>query len=382
VSDDLIVEAFERFTAGAGPSVRPPGTPPIRARAARHRRVRAVAASFVGVLLLAVPAAIYAASGPDDRARPPADGPSVTASVSPSVSATDGSAIEGPPTPPPPGPRVRGTGPITVEGLAAGAVPVPQWIAGQPDYFWEHACPSGPAQAVFSIRSDAYPNILVQEIAYANLDNDPDLEAAALLKCVGASEADGGQVVVYDRDAEGWIVSLGQIVSGTIWHVTANPKGGVDVELSDIQACCDTPKVMEIHQLRTYGFNGARFVQTGGPTSFTTHTKSIDLKLSLQTVTWGPVTADASGGKYHEATLTLRVTNAGPVTSNPFVVMGDYFVPDHTLEPLRAGTSRTMTIVLGVDINASSLVLRVDELGGVADANPDNNSAVIPNPTT
>jgi hypothetical protein len=62
--------------------------------------------------------------------------------------------------------------------------------------------------------------------------------------------------------------------------------------------------------------------------------------------------------------------------------MGDYLVPDHTLEPLRAGTSRTMTIVLNVDINAPSVALRVDELGGVADANPDNNSVVIPNPTT
>jgi hypothetical protein len=92
MSDDLIVEAFERFTAGAGPSVRPLGTPAIRARATHRRRLRAVAASFIGVLLLAVQAVAFAGFGRDHGVRPPA----VVPSVSPTISPTDGSVVSWP----------------------------------------------------------------------------------------------------------------------------------------------------------------------------------------------------------------------------------------------------------------------------------------------
>jgi hypothetical protein len=165
--------------------------------------------------------------------------------------------------------------------------------------------------------------------------------------------------------------------------VSANPTGGIDVDQSDMQACCDVPKVMEYHQVRTYGWNGKAFVQTAGPTSFTTHTRSIDLKLSAQKVAWGPVIADAYGAAVREATVTLRVTNLGPVTSNPIAIVGDHglVTPDHALDPLRSGMSRTVTAVVRVDIHSESIQLEVYELGGVEDANLDNNCAVIVNQT-
>jgi hypothetical protein len=102
-------------------------------------------------------------------------------------------------------------------------------------------------------------------IAHFNSDSDDDFETAALIHCRQAVS----QVVVYDRDAEGKIVLMGQVtaegkdqsqrdihylfasLSGRTLMVNMSPPG-VDISIT---------------QDREYSWDGSKFIQVGGPTS-------------------------------------------------------------------------------------------------------------------
>jgi hypothetical protein len=361
--DALLTGAFSEFSAAAAPSVRPLGTQAVRGEVAHRRKVRAVALSVVAALVVAVPVASYAAFGRDSQA-PPTPGSSVTPTISETPTETPSASPSAPAIPAP-------DGRITIAQLTAGKVDVPKWSSGgtTPD----GSCNDGQIK-LGQPESGSHHNptltSYVQQVAYANFDADGALETAALLKCA-PGEAKLTQVVVFDRDAAGKIVTQGRLFAGSIWSVKANPAGGVDLDVSDSQACCDTPKATELHQIRTFGWNGAKLAQLAGPTSFTTHSKPIDLQLTVKSATWGP-----SAGGYRTGTVVVVIKNASSTRSNSFIILQKFRPTDYAYEiysPLAGGASRQITITVRQSEDGINNVVIVHELGGVADANVENN---------
>jgi hypothetical protein len=139
-------------------------------------------------------------------------------------------APPGTPTSSPPSAAAEdASGQITLDELTAGPVPVPQWIVEDPDGVWgelpgwlQDACPAGPTSLTTSFEPSSGRNTVVAGVAYANLDDDPAQETAALLSCYGASQAVPAQVVAYERDAAGQIVALARSCSATsgAWRPT------------------------------------------------------------------------------------------------------------------------------------------------------------------
>lgn len=291
-------------------------------------------------------------------------------------------------TVPSPSESTFGDGRITMAELLANPVDLPRWSELEIGEDAEQNCPTTAARLREAWNYEANTNIVAGGVAFANLDQDPDLETAALVRCVGLGEYTLDQVVALDRGSDGAIVTLGRIVAGNIDTIAANPSRGVDVDVSDMRACCGTPAAKEYHQIRTFAWNGSRFVQIAGPTSFTTHANPIDLGLEVLKIELGPLVdvATADGGAWQERdiTVTLRITNAGPVKSNPFAIIS---IDDpgwgYQQPPLAAGESRTVPVVLhGSWPRPVPTALEVYELGGVADANLDNNVVAIDLPQT
>jgi hypothetical protein len=291
----------------------------------------------------------------------------------------------------------QGNGQITMSELTAGPVPVPEWSTGQvvlPNGHglsdWQKECVSGSTRLIPyqpDVKGVANQNV-VTEMAYANLDVDPGPETAALVTChVADSVVFASRLIIYDRTADGRIVTSGQILVGYIWHVKANPSGGIDVEVSDSMS--SQWQESDYHQVRTYRWNGSAIVQTAGPKSFTNHNQAIDLRLELIDVKWALKTVSANGQNEQipTATVTLRVTNAGPAASNPFVILPSDIGVDHSpsiqYPSLGASASTTITVVAANTGNGPvPFDLSVKELGLIGDADPSNNTVTLTPQTT
>jgi hypothetical protein len=367
---DPLASAFQQFTAEAAPAVFAPGTASVRATVTHRRRVRAVVGSFLGVLLLGASIGGYAVLGSGPDARPPTG---TTPTATPPMTSTSPSE--------PPGPDGR----LTVDQLSQAPVTVPAW--NMPPYSeqdLQQQCPTGPNRTINRLTSNPDGTVLT-EVAYANLDADSALETAAILKCYGYGEAQPAQLVGFDRDASGGIVTLGQIVAGHLWHVTASAARGVDVDMTNFQACCGSPKILEYHQTRTYAWDGTAFAQVSGPTSFTTHDKPIDLAVRLDNVEWGPVTTrTAVDGvttfQVRAVTVTVTVTNRGTTASNPLALVynQEEALVDHPVDGVAGAASRTITAAGSAYMFDDSFDIRVVELGGVADSDVSNNTVNVP----
>ncbi|NUR71955.1 MAG: hypothetical protein HOU81_14135 [Hamadaea sp.] len=366
--DALLTGAFSEFSSAAAPTVRPLGAQAVRGEVAHRRKVRAVALSVVAALVVALPVAGYAAFGRESQG-PPTPGTSVV--PTPSVSE---SPSPSPSTPASPAPDGR----ITIAQLTAGKVDLPKW--GKAGTTMDGSCNDGRTKLVKAVEHNPMLTSYVQEVAYANLDADAALETAALIMCA-PGEAELRQVVAFDRDATGKIATVGTVFSGNAWSVTANATGGIDVDVSDFQACCDTPKIMELHQTRTFGWDGTKIAQLAGPTTFTSHSKPIDMKVTVTKTVWGEI-------KDHRrtATITAKVTNNGPSASNSFMLFsnsggGNLVEGFNTVHPgLAAGESVNVILKIEFDVRYDQVfVVSLWEQGvvGIRDKNPADNQARI-----
>lgn len=282
--DALVSGAFAEFSQVAAPTVRPLGAQAVRGEVAHRRKVRAIALSIVGALVIALPVAGYAALGRGSQAPPP---PGATTSPTPQES-----GVPGPSASPAPDGR------ITIAQLTAVKVDVPDWGVKE--------CLSGKVKLGGQTSSEMYKPY-VWKIAHTDLDGDAALETAALLMCP-IGESGPSVVVAYDRDAAGKIVSKGLILRSAtgmsgIWNVTAAPEGGVAIEVSDTVSCCDVSKEMEIHQTRVYAWDGAKYAQTSGPTEFGAKPLVTDLEITVSDPTLG---ATVNGSRTGTAKVTVR----------------------------------------------------------------------------
>ncbi|WBB74363.1 hypothetical protein O7602_02030 [Micromonospora sp. WMMD1128] len=307
--DDVLVGGeFAAFRAAYAPVVQPAGTAAVR-RTVRRRRRRAVVLT-AGAVVLAVAIPVGASGALHRRGGPPPE-PALTAEPTPSASDPSPSppAVSASPSATSPTPAAP-DGRISRAQLLAGDVDLVAWVGA----WMPKTCTSR------DVRLDPGPNpitksvpVLLGDPAYGDIDGDGATETVALVGC-RYGEASAKQLLAFDRDRAGQVVTLGRVV-GThegmddITDFSVRADGTVRAYVADIQPCCDTPMWKPRHQWRTFTWAGAKFTQTAGPTAFGPDTRSTDLTLRLGEVVL--TTPDASGDRI--ATVTATVTNRGPV---------------------------------------------------------------------
>jgi hypothetical protein len=353
--DDLISEALGEFYASeAGAGQPTPGAHTARATVARRRKIKFTTLSVLGVLLVVVPIAAFAAN-PRGNNSPPdiAATPTATADA-PSPSAT-------PTTPPKP---------ITIEDLVAAGIPIPKFSASN--------CKTtiGPKSA-----SQTEDDVFVEKLVIANLDGDAEQETAAWVKCTQYEEY-LSQVVGYERDAAGEIISLGAMVKepphpNDFTSLEAIAGGGllVTVEFDTYSPEPDDPE----GQRRAFAWRDGAFRQIEGPTEF--KRANADLKLTvLGDLIW-PKAGQST------ATLKLRVENKGPEAAPQFLI--DFFLDglskvvgvDGNPSPLRhpglnVGEAIELTLVLTLDPSKNPVDPNVQVFSFVIDPTNDNGASI------
>ncbi|MET8039922.1 hypothetical protein ABZU25_03530 [Micromonospora sp. NPDC005215] len=287
-------------------SVAGPGPDQARQLLRRRRRMAAVAAAAVAVVLVVAPVVANAALNNDDR-NPPVPAESVTPTPPPPSA---------PPTPPPPtGSPSSSIAPTAPDGrisraqLLAARVDLPNWQPGEME--------GGCATAKVRLRTDT-DDTYVSELAehafrYGDLDGDGAVETIAVVSC-RYGEASAKQVVAFDRDRDGRIVTLGRVFRTgeglrDVLATEVDRSGSVEVRVADIQPCCGTPGYLQREQVRTYRWDGERFNQTDGPTAFGKDPRLTDLRMSMT-----HELVDVPGADTRRTLTTVfTVTNAGPI---------------------------------------------------------------------
>jgi hypothetical protein len=263
----------------------------------QRRRNRVVAVGAVAVALIGGPTLGFALAGGEGTAPPVGGEPSVTTpaaspSPSPSRSAEPAPAASGTPTAP--------DGRISLAELTRAKLDLPPWPA-----MATAACKSGEVD-------------FLGEPAYSDVDRDGAQETGMLLRCDTQSEVTVFKVVVFDRDAAGAIVTLGQVLATTfdgregvdvrkVWSIQAAPGGQIRVDVGDYHPCCGVAPDVAQHQWRTYGWDGQRFAQTAGPRAFGPNPKVTDLSVRAGEL----VMTQQPGGNWR-GTLSITYRNAGP----------------------------------------------------------------------
>ncbi|WP_433300530.1 hypothetical protein ACQP2F_03395 [Actinoplanes sp. CA-030573] len=229
---DPLTTIFADFADEVAPRVRPAGAARVL-QTVRHRRRRQGMVA-IAALVVAIPAVAYAIVGNDHRKAAPA---------------SPGSSE-----------------------LGNAAVKLPDWAR---DAVVDN-CPSGWIQfRNGAIVLDATKSIRLEQTIEADVDGDGTAEIVARYACVDASST--YQIVALDRDANGEMVTLGQVVAQTgpikaLCDMRAEPTGAISVEVGDQPATprCGTGRQAPVMktQWRTYAWTGAAFAQSAGPTEF------------------------------------------------------------------------------------------------------------------
>jgi hypothetical protein len=305
---DLIDDAFTAFRAG-GPLVHPTGADAARATIKHRRRVRLIAATAAAVVAVMIPATGYATGLFDAKGPPPVPGNSTGPSVDPSVSDSPPSASASM-TP------IAPDGRITMAELAHatvdfGGTPRDQSLCSGSKFTF-HGNPTG----------GKYPDVAysIEKVINVDFDHDGAEETIALINCT--IEGHASVVLALDRDTDGKIVTVDQVVITTakspfksVFDVRADANGAVGVQVGDIAVCCAATEEMVEHQWRSYSYDGSAFTQTGGRTSFTPVAAPTDLGVTITGLKLGkPVKGVRKG------TATVTVTNHGPKAAPGAVV--------------------------------------------------------------
>ncbi|WFE51684.1 hypothetical protein [Micromonospora sp. WMMD1155] len=303
---DLDARLRERLTAYRNDVVTKaagPGPDQARHLLRRRRRMTAVAVAAAAVVLVVAPVVANAALRGDRNPPVPAE------SVEPTAPPTSA-----PPTPPPTGSPSATTGtPSAPDGrisraqLLATRVDLPSW----PSSLAEQGCTTSKVRLKTNTTDLFVPELADDAFRYGDLDDDGAVETLAVVAC-RYGEASAKQVVAFDRDPEGRIVTVGRVVRTgdgfmDVRAVEVNQTGSIEVRVADLVPCCGTPTYLRREQVRTYRWDGERFAQTGGPTAFGTDPRRTDLRLSMTHELVDVPGADTR----RELTTVFTVTNAG-----------------------------------------------------------------------
>ncbi|MEU4551296.1 hypothetical protein EV382_4496 [Micromonospora violae] len=304
--DQRLRDRFAAYRAETLPQIAGPGPAQARRTLRRRRRTTAVAVAVAAVALAVAPIVANAALRGDGSVPPPAQtGEPITPPTSapaptPSAPLTPSTTTSTSPAAP--------DGRISRAQLLAARVDLPAWPSGMPE-----TCLTSDVRLRPPSSTD-YVSILADlELRHTDLDGDGASETVALVAC-RFGEALAKQLVAFDRDGNGAIVTMGRVV-GTgdrvedITDFAVTDGGRVRAQVADLQPCCSTPSYWARAQWRTYRWDGDRFPQSAGPTAFGPDTRLTDLVLTGGDLVLGPA---GTGGR-RPGTLTLTVTNKGPV---------------------------------------------------------------------
>lgn len=159
---------------------------------------------------------------------------------------------------------------LTLEDLLAAKVPVPSWGSSS-------SCPSGQIRLLARHSSGPQPDVTVEKVVHANFAGADislgDMQTAVLLHCQ-VNQSGVTQVVVFKRDSAGQVMVMGQVVVSSeapgqpqyMHEIQVGTQGrSLIVTVANDVTTDGTPT---IRQDREYAWDGAKFVQVGGPTSF------------------------------------------------------------------------------------------------------------------
>src|SRR6266511_4172498 len=272
-TENLLRTSFAQFETVASMAAPAPDRARVVAIANRRQSIRMAVIGAAAALVVAVPVVAWAVRGPHVGPTPPGPASSTSATPQPSESAAGTSAP----------PSAATLAPIELDELARSTVDIPAWPAGAMP-----GCPSGLFRfegRQTPVHGPGAPPGLTMEILKTvpvDVDRDGLAETAVLLSC--------------------WV----QVRS--VLDIRADAGGGVGVEVGDVGSL-QTSEVAALtqRQWRSYTWDGSRFRQSGGPTTFPPNPNIADLTVTASDLRLGPVTGGARHG-----TLTVTVTNNGP----------------------------------------------------------------------
>lgn len=150
-------------------------------------------------------------------------------------------------------------------------------------------------------------HISIDHIVYDDVDRDGAQETVAAL--FAGSQSGNQQLVAFDRDRSGRIITLGTVLAttGPIRQIarttySVQPNGAVNARVGDYAGCCgdETPVLW---QWRSYAWNGHSFHQVGGPTMFPVNPNVTETTVTTGDLVFGP----APDGIRH-GTLSVTVS--------------------------------------------------------------------------
>ncbi|MCX5067721.1 hypothetical protein OOJ91_17925 [Micromonospora lupini] len=296
-----LAERFARYRAESLTEVESPGPAAVRV-AVRKRRRRTFGAAVAAVLAVAAgPVLGYATldrpqpqPGPVEPTGTPSASPSATvpasASASPSTTASGGAS----PT------RAAPDGRISRSQLLAATVSLPAWTTPAD-------CPTGRVRLGAEPARDDVNELVALD--HGDLDGDGATETVALVRCVFGTRGPF-QVVAFDRDPAGRVVTLGRVTGtarptpGWVTALDVRDDGEVRVEVADIAPGGGWPLKNSQRQWRGYRWTGDEFDQVSGPSTFGPNPRSTDLSVTATDLVLTPA-ADGS----RSGTVTVRIRN-------------------------------------------------------------------------
>jgi hypothetical protein len=301
--DQLVTALFTDLRRQVAPHVRPAGAAAAAVTVRRRRRNRTLAAAALVVALVVGPAIGLAWA----RHRPDAV---------PDIGTSPTAAASAPPTrqsgaPPAPSGSSGSVDPGTLPDLRDSLLSLPVWPGGV-----DGPCPSGRVRfsdGTATRDGQFLPVTLTGDPVPLDVDGDGRSEAAVRVTC-STQQQDVTQLIAFARAPDGSVTTVGRVLATHVdgsdvlrnWNVEPQGPLAVRVDVADD----DGPDARR--QWRTYAWDGQKFVQTGGPTSFSGDVNTTDLAatapypmgmVSTDLVTWA-------------GDLVVTVTNKGP---NPAV---------------------------------------------------------------
>jgi hypothetical protein len=385
--DDLIGTTLTDVRREVAGFIQPPGAAAVASTVHRRRRIRVVATAILAVTLVGAAGVGFAVARNEAAPVPtPADSPAPSVSQSAPVS-------EGPSTPSAP----TAADSIPAAELLNATLLVPPW----PEKTIV-PCPSGPIKFTNGKSTEQYSLAIMGQPGYTDVDHDGDREAVVTVVC--SPQTVYHQVLVYDRAPSGGIRLVGRVLATPVGQardgidvvlihaVQTTADGHIRIDVGDYNPCCGISPDLPQHQWRTYGWDGQRFVQTGGPTAFGPNPKVTDLRPSAQDFvmvrqsdgTWrgsGEIKVINVGPNSVRAGLHIRFTV--PVTLGPDsspAEVNDRFIEIRLADPVPAGGWTSVRLTLLSTVNPAGTAAYTAYTGpdmSYPDARPDDNTVVV-----
>jgi hypothetical protein len=304
--DELLAGAVDEYREHTLGQIKPAGTAIAQATATHRRHVHAVALSVLAAALVVVPISAFAVM--DHPHNGPPNAPAFQ-NVSPSATTTPSDTPSSPTvsSPTTSSSTTAVVKPITEHDLANATLQFP--TTGS----WGKPCPQGKVTLVNGHYSglsgvsdgpkDTSSGLI--KVVQVDLDHDGASDAAAIFGC-HLGDPPAQTAIGFRRAANGSIETMGTIenVSNSITGLTALSDGSVRLIVTNQTGSNGMAVAAQTPQARTYHWNGTRFTQTAGSTSFTVSKPGLSVQLS-------DVTFEKPTNGKRAGTMTVTLRNSG-----------------------------------------------------------------------